>query len=122
MSDGSGTEDLDFGLDPLALRAASIPSCRICAVIGLSAEADEGVDEGGGCDGEEGEGCVSVLSFEGDVVLAVDVGPAEGGLEGVLVVDAVWLEKERLSLISPYSFHSSTSSRSWLVSASRTMS
>ena len=47
--------------------------------------------------------------------MGVEVGAIGGGLDGVLVVEpgcVVVKEKERLSLISPYSFHSSTSGRS----------
>ena len=92
-------------------------------MIGVSVAVDDGglefISEAAVVEVEEvlGDGlsvdCVEFFS-------GVPAGGADGGLEGVLAaegegVDAAFgTEKSRLSLISPYSFHSSTSSRSFI--------
>lgn len=60
---------------------------------------------------------------DGDVARAVVAGCCGGGFEGVDAADGVGVDadavvaaKERFSLISPYSFHSSTCSRSCMES------
>ena len=91
-------------------------------MIGVSVE---GVDEGAfGCVSEDLEATVEVSSLGGESVEVIEDFsgvPIEGtdeGFEGVFVVEGVGVddacgpENKRLSLISPYSFHSSTSSRS----------
>ena len=59
--------------------------------------------EAGGMDGEDGWGC----EVEDEEV---------GGLEGVFAAEGVGVDivsEPMFSLISPYSFHSSTSSKFW---------
>lgn len=80
-------------------------------------DAEAGVAGVGSCEGDEGVGSVVnvfVVVFKGEDAAGVDIEAVGGGLEGVLVVEdgCVVVAKDRLSLISPYSFHSSTSARS----------
>lgn len=89
-----------------AFLAASKPAWRIAVVKGLSV-----VEEGGRRDGVS----VDVGAFDG-VVVGVEV--IAGGLDGVFDADGVGVEGApgagpSFSLSSPYSFHSSTSSRSY---------
>ena len=92
-----------------AFLAASNPAWRIAVVKGLSV-----VEEGGGRGGVS----TDVGAFEGVVT---EVGAAAGALVGVFAADRVGVEGTpgagpSFSLSSPYSFHSSTSSRSYLSS------
>ena len=114
----SSAEFRGFCLASLAFRAASRLSWRIVLVKEVVGSGVEGW--------ESGVGVMWVVRFEevgsGGLVgvfigvdSCIDVG---GGLEGVFVADAVGVdtdavEEPRLSLTSPYSFHSSTCSRSW---------
>lgn len=80
---------------------------------------DVGALEGGSSVDFEARASELSKTAEGDEVLrGVLVAGAEGGFEGVFVADGEGVEAGlgaeacKLSLTSPYSFHSSTSSRS----------
>ena len=108
---------LGLDLASLAFWAASTPSWRICAAIVLSVDAEVGVDEVGCWEGVEvgvEEPWDSRLDLRGEPAEGVLMEAVGGGFEGVLVVEDGWVvvANERLALISPYSFHSSTSGRS----------
>ena len=91
----------DLGSD--AFFAASKPAWRMARFRGvLALPAEDEVDFGGGVENEEADGLM-----------------AEGVLEGVLVVEAEGVEVPgrggMFCLISPNSFHSSTSVESWSI-------
>ena len=94
--DGLGAEILGLDLASAAFWAASRPARRMAVVRGV---------------GVEGEVFVGLEGVKG-------VWETEGGaLEGVFVVEGVGVEVEMsepmFCFSSPYSFHSSISSRSW---------
>ena len=117
--------DLSLAFEALALAAASRLACRMAAARGVSEGADGMVgaavvlvfsETGGGC--VEGDGAEGWVNVDG----------GGGGLEGVFVAEGVGVtaaaafaeglseENRRFCFISPYSFHSSTSSRSYIPS------
>ena len=94
--DGLAAEILGLDLASAALAAASRPARRMAVVRGVGVEGEVFVGL---------EGVTGVWETEG------------GALEGVFVVEGVGVEVEMsepmFCFSSPYSFHSSISSRSW---------
>ena len=93
-------------MDCLAFAAASRLAWRIAVVSVVSVLVAAGAEPGRGVEAD-------VVGFEDEATID------GGGLEGVFVAEGVGVEaaggaseKMRFCLISPYSFHSSTSSRS----------
>ena len=112
-------------LASVAFLAASNPAWRRAAVRDDAALASEGAVAESGTSSNDGAGGVSFVAVElvngadGQGACAVVAGCFGGAFEGVdaaegvgVDADAVAGAKERFSLISPYSFHSSTCSRS----------
>ena len=101
-----------FDLASPAFLAASKPACRMAVVSGLSVEDVEG--RGGVSVEDMIGGCLEgVAGFVAGVLAKLSEDGPAGTFEGVAGADGGGLGPgSTLSLSSPYSFHSSTSSRS----------